>query len=709
MTANAVTVVVPVYGGVERTLDCIRSVIDTVDLDLNRLLVVNDLGPEAELIEREVLAALEGVDGARYERNPRNLGFVATCNRAVRVLDSTANDILLLNSDTVLSPGALSEMAAVLAAAEKHAVVCPRSNDATIASIPFLRRTAEAPRPAERSREVFAALAAELPRWNVAPVAVGFAFLVRRSVVRGHGLFDEIFSPGYDEENDFCLRVNALGWSAVIANRAFVTHASSSSFGDARRRALQRAHGAELERRYPFYPEIVTHYIGAPVDAVDHFADVLVEDRGARGSLLVDVHHLSAHYDGTTRNALTFLDLLAERRASLDVDVSIRSSRESIEFFDLARFGFPVLENGDTSRVFDAVFSLSPVTTVEALLAAATAAPRWMTSHLDVIALRTWNLRMSGFARARIVRDSLELADRVVAISRATVDDSRAYFGDLALEESRVRVIAQGAADTAFPPRADDVGLADLDADTRQVIEAGGFVIVMGNGFPHKQVQRALEALHGLDRPVLAFGSRASAGVHDANVHRLPTGALSDELIGQLLRRAGAMVFPTSYEGFGLPVAEAAAVGLPVVAYRSAALVETVAALEVADAVSFVDDFHSLGTVVSRVAAAGTERAPREIRTMRRYNEALLAEFIELASTPVDRDRLRRRWSAVSAIADYSAASERRARESDARADQALALLAATRATRSFRATQRVVVALGPLRPVLRALRARRR
>src|SRR5262249_5943672 len=151
--------------------------------------------------------------------NDRNLGFVGTCNRAVTELETTNNDILLLNSDTETTPGFLAELSEVLHLSPLHGVVCPRSNDAVIASFPYKLRDPLSGHGTARASKVHAALSGTIRRYSISPVVVGFCFLVRRELIKQHGLFDEIFAPGFCEEYDFCLRLNEFGYSSVIANR----------------------------------------------------------------------------------------------------------------------------------------------------------------------------------------------------------------------------------------------------------------------------------------------------------------------------------------------------------------------------------------------------------------------------------------------------------------------------------------------------------
>jgi GT2 family glycosyltransferase len=275
---RGITVVVPMYGDPDSLRRCLESLARTVEGDRDRVLLVNDMGPDADTIER-VVAEVTGDDPRfRYERNERNLGFVGTCNRAALELDDTGNDILLLNSDAEPTAGFLDELSAVLHAAPDHGIVCPRSDNATIASLPHRLRDPQAARSPERTLAVHRALAPELPRFSVAPVSMGFCFLVRRELIDAHGLFDEAFSPGYGEENDFCLRMGGLGFRSLIAHRALVFHRGSRSFSRDRRAKLRAAHERLLVGRHPFYPAAVRAYLEAGADPVDVFADALAPD-----------------------------------------------------------------------------------------------------------------------------------------------------------------------------------------------------------------------------------------------------------------------------------------------------------------------------------------------------------------------------------------------------------------------------------------------
>lgn len=255
---RAVTVVVPVYGDWPSLAQCIEALKEHVG-PRHSVMFVNDCGPEVDLMEKNIKQLIAGT-GFRYFRNPKNLGFVGTCNRAVLELDQTKNDILLLNSDAKPTGGFLEEMLAVLYASDKHGAVSPRSNNATINTVPLWAAHQKGIEPKESFRQ-FRLLRAKLPRYNEVPVAHGFCMLIRRSLIQKYGLFDTAFGRGYGEEVDFCLRIAAHGYKCALSNRAYVFHLEARSFTPAAKAKLLEENNKIIWQRYPDYRQSVRDYM----------------------------------------------------------------------------------------------------------------------------------------------------------------------------------------------------------------------------------------------------------------------------------------------------------------------------------------------------------------------------------------------------------------------------------------------------------------
>jgi len=652
MPARAVTIVVPIYGDWSSLERCLASILENVDLDIHSLLLVNDCGPNADQIEADVLKAVAGRPGVAYHRNPKNLGFVKTCNRAVYELDPTDNDVLLLNSDAALSPGALEELIDVLNAVEHHGAVCPRSNNANIASLPFFHRPTEKADNAQEGddRHAFDVVSPLLPRWYISPVAVGFCLLVRRSLIKNYGLFDPIYGLGYNEENDFCMRINAAGYSSLIANWAFVSHIGSASFDTELRKKIDADNHAELMARYPFYLDAVQNFVTYTYAAADVFAEILASTK--RMSILVDIHHLSHVYNGSTRYALSFLKTLSHAILPPNVSVTVATQAASISFFNLDRYGLTVVPYRDVTGVYDVGIALAPVNHIDQLIQLNDHCARWVVSHFDMIAARAWNLMLRDPMRPIIVEQGLAHADRVVAISNFSLADAAAYYPALAEQlATRGEGIHLGSTRDTTGERFGGAFDEPLPERIESILEADNYLVVLGNSYPHKQVALAARALESIDCPVIAFGP--VDGLAETPTRAIVTsGILSDSAMARILEGAAVVVFPSAYEGYGLPVADSLDFGVPVVAFDTAVAREVVDELGGHGAVRFFTQFDELAEIVTtamtdpllRAAAASFRHS---VRGLDPYGERLLQIALEQLDQPLDTERLNRRYSEI--------------------------------------------------------------
>ncbi|WP_209560391.1 glycosyltransferase family 2 protein [Frigoribacterium sp. PvP032] len=437
------TVVVPVYDDMTGLEKCVRSLLETVDVTVDRVLLSNDVGPQVDAIEDMLLSLIEGREGFEYHRNAVNLGFVGNCNQAVLELDKTGNDVLLLNSDTVTTTGFIDEMAEVLYSSSQHGVVAPRSNNATIASMPLERRVVSGQRPFPRTQAVHDSVAPLLPRFTVAPVAMGFCYLVRRELIDLYGFFDETFAPGYGEENDFCLRVNEHGWQSVLANRALVFHAGSTSFGSDVGPALRFAHEKLLIERYPFYVGALALWAAVDRDPVDLFADTfLPSDDLVR--VAVDLRMPSA------RRELTGLtDLVGELHRRSGIEVTVLASRRQREAIASTVPGVRVVDEGSLTTIFDAVVLPSPLTDLRRVVRACTVAPRLIVQAHPAPDSR-WSVRVASGKGDAGFRGLSLLADAHVDLRGEGAADAVREAAGRPIDIERLRARWQQVADAAI-------------------------------------------------------------------------------------------------------------------------------------------------------------------------------------------------------------------------------------------------------------------
>ncbi len=162
--------------------------------------------------------------------------------------------------------------------------------------------------------------------------------------------------------------------------------------------------------------------------------------------------------------------------------------------------------------------------------------------------LPRWHRLYGRAGLARVVR----AADVVVAVSEFTKGETVELLG---VPAERVRVIPNGV-DEVFSPEGP--------------LGEGDYVLALGTLEPRKNLARVVEAARLAGVELRVVGARGWGGVDVPGW----VGEIPDSELARLVRGARCLVYPSLYEGFGLPVVEAMACGTPAVISRGGALEE---------------------------------------------------------------------------------------------------------------------------------------
>jgi glycosyltransferase involved in cell wall biosynthesis len=225
--------------------------------------------------------------------------------------------------------------------------------------------------------------------------------------------------------------------------------------------------------------------------------------------------------------------------------------------------------------------------------------------HPDVFPLWT---RLYG---ATALRWTIRSADRVVAVSEFT---KREVVELASVDPDRIDVVPNAVEPifTASGPAAD-----------------GDYALAVGTIEPRKNLGRAIEGARraGVELRIVGDHGWGDVGV-DGN-HVRPLGFVDDEELARLYRGARCLVFPSFYEGFGIPAAEAMASGTPVVTTRASAMAEVVGEAGVLvdpyDAASIAAGIGEADRRREELVALGLERA--RLYTWERAAAAAVAAY----------------------------------------------------------------------------------
>lgn len=249
-----VDIIVCVHNALDDTRQCLNSVLENSTAPYH-LIVVND-GSEAET--QTFIRAFCRDREIKLIENEQARGYTVAANQGMAA--STAEFVILLNSDTITPTGWLGRMCACMLSDDRIGVVGPLSNTASWQSVPDIvdgEDWATNPIPEGWSVQDMAdAVAADSCRsYPRVSLLNGFCLMIRRSLLDEIGPFDEAtFGKGYGEEDDFVLRARARGWQIAVADDVYVYHGQSKSYSSERRlqltdragKALAAKHGQDL-------------------------------------------------------------------------------------------------------------------------------------------------------------------------------------------------------------------------------------------------------------------------------------------------------------------------------------------------------------------------------------------------------------------------------------------------------------------------------
>jgi GT2 family glycosyltransferase/glycosyltransferase involved in cell wall biosynthesis len=256
MMRAPIDVVVPVYNAPDDLAACIASVLRHTDGDYE-LVLIDDASTDPRVQSLFADLAARKLPHVTLLANERNLGFTLTANRG---MTRSRRDVVLLNSDTIVTRGWLDALGRCAASDARIGTATPFSNNAEICSYPGLCGNHPWPAGADPEPVREALAAAAVPLYPHLPTGVGFCFYVRRALLDAIGPFDPAFGAGYGEENDFCLRAHAAGFRNVLCDDAFVVHTGGKSFAGAKEQLGVR-NAALLAERHPGYGALVRDFI----------------------------------------------------------------------------------------------------------------------------------------------------------------------------------------------------------------------------------------------------------------------------------------------------------------------------------------------------------------------------------------------------------------------------------------------------------------
>jgi GT2 family glycosyltransferase/glycosyltransferase involved in cell wall biosynthesis len=617
-----VTFVIPLFNCLPLTQAMVASLQATLPPGLEHEIILVDDGSTDGT--RSWLATL--APPFRVVLNPRNLGYAAANNRGAAL--ATGRFLALLNNDLILTPHWLGPM---LAAFDRHPragvvgniQVQPETLQVDHAGIVFYQGGYPI-----HHREPLASVQAagdfiEMPAVTAACCIVDRGWFCRR------GGFDESYRNGF-EDVDLCLRAREDGWANLVATASVVQHHGSQSAGrgahEFRNAALFLSHWGPRTAALETEWNLKSARVRAAADARRFFSP-LPRRLGFGPAALRRQHRAALAADQRAHQAATRpvrigIDLLRMQPGGANGGIKplvysflteiARQRGPAINFAVLAQPALreelgPVLHPGD--------FLLEPGPNSLAVFRQRNGI--WHPSGrlpLDgTMPTRAgFDALYAPFGSSQFTQPGLPTVSLIVdllhrdlpaALPVEEVNYRHVWFTQVAKDAAYIQCLSRHAigrlvAHYAVPPSRcfhtylpvhDRLPEPAPDVPPPSGTAEAPFFFYPANFWPHKNHETLLVAYRTY---AIGAGSRAwplvLTGQPDLRMKQLAEmadglglagrvrflGHVGDAAFAALWKRAGAMVFPSLHEGFGIPLLEAMRFGVPILAANATALPE---------------------------------------------------------------------------------------------------------------------------------------
>ncbi|MGS1019089.1 glycosyltransferase [Burkholderia glumae] len=513
------------------------------------MVVFAQAGDRAAL-DAAAAAGCEGlpVDGAD--------GLYAALNRTLYPLIEADTDVLFVGPTYGFDEAALEALRAGVAADPLHGFALPRTNRGGSAPVP--RAPGE---PALDRPDAFERFVAALPARLCGGLVQAAPVLVRADVLYHFGRLEGTRLDLSDALAALFIRANRRGYSAVVCNRALFL---APEVGELPAPVAPPA----IDRASDFY-RALARQDDFPEQRLQKLLWHAVKPKDTR-RVLFDIRNLAPGYNGTAHHILSLMQPICALAAEYRLEACFWVLPQSADFHALHEMpGCTLVFELGEHDLFDACMRLSQPWSFSELRDQAWRSMVNVYTIMDAIAWDCHYIRMP----------------HIDGVWRTAADhsDGFVYISDYTRKAFQVRFPAAHRV-------ADVVSYCSLDP-AEYFAEVKGeapsqtapYILVVGNRYYHKGLAEAVRVL-ATGFPEARIKVLGDAGEPYPNVEQLPSGMLSHDDVDRLYRDCACLVFPSYYEGFGLPILQALSFGKRVIA-RDSALID-----EIRRHVSPIDD-----------------------------------------------------------------------------------------------------------------------
>ncbi|MCL2424841.1 MAG: hypothetical protein FWD05_00735 [Oscillospiraceae bacterium] len=558
------------------------------------------------------------------DEDVENRNIIELYNEIMSVSD-TGSDILLLSDCVVPHSNLYEQMRICLYVAEKHAIVYGQE----IESKESLIKTAER----------------YLPEYSITIQAVPCCVLIKRSVINMLGLFDVSYSSLKYALMDYYCRINIYGFSAIASHRAlFSCDGKRVRLGheiDEKLFISKHPHWGEKEER-------IAQLGGHPCV---EFLKVLDDEYYPKERILFDCIVMPAMHCGTSEYQKSVFEAF-NRLYGDKYDIYLCVNRHVAEYHKLTdKYKNIIYPDEMVNEVdkFHLGFAPNQLMHYEHQRIMNKHCLKNVQTMFDVMMVRIDE--HVGIDDSGDVELGIRMCDGITFISNFTKNDFLAcYSNESSLKGKLLKVIYLAT------------GL-DTPLDIEYELPFNDYILIVGNAYKHKAVREAIDAVSNTKYNYIAVGYGDGDYIRP-NVYSYESGHLDDDFLSYLYANCKAVIFPSLYEGFGLPLVIGLKNSKRVILNSNELNNELFEYFsEFREHFHFFDKFEQIGEIVNDVDFSKELEKVRYDDTWDRVAAELESFFREILERNVDIEQLYQRWQVYNIIETKIESRTRRAEQ----------------------------------------------
>ena len=439
-------------------------------------------------------------------------GIVALYNEIVEKSDKLS-DILLLSDNMDIHDGLYDELKSCLYAEEKHAISCGQE--------------------IENKQSLINTAKKYLPKFSITIFTAPYCALIKRTVINTLGFLDISYKSMQCAMMDYYCRINRCGFSAVVSHHTLFSVNDRCSF------VLDDTDKKLLETRYPYRKEIECGFAEYRAHPGLHFLALLDDDYYPRKRILFDCITMPPYHCGTSEFQITVFDAFY-RLFKDKYDLFLYTNYEADEYHELSNKFDNILYPDTISGTFHIGYAPNQLMFYDNQAAMNKCCLKIVQTMFDIIMTRRID-EFFGADMDKVVELGIRLSDGIVFISNNTKNDFETrYINESFIKDKLLRVIYP-TIEIATPENNDH----DLPFEK--------YFLIVGNMFEHKAIKETIEAVADTRHSFIVIGYGENDYLYP-NVFCYMNGHIDSDYLSFLYSGCDAVIYPSLYEGFGLPI-----------------------------------------------------------------------------------------------------------------------------------------------------------